>query len=82
VRDPISAHKELRCHVNQLRKYIVREEFEFMRPPVEDNPNDVAEDPGNQPGDCYLPLVEERDQADPENPQTSRTYEQSDLDDD
>jgi len=45
VRDPISAHKELRCHVNQLRKYIVREEFEFMRPPVENNPNDVAEDP-------------------------------------
>lgn len=86
IKDPISAHRELRCHVNQLRKCVVREEFEFIRPP-EDDPNDAddlpndANDPEDPSGNCYLPQMEERNKPEPGDPQPSHRYKLTDSDD-
>ncbi|XP_037783720.1 uncharacterized protein LOC119579946 [Penaeus monodon] len=46
VQDPYTPNKELKCHINQLRRYVPREEFVFPEAPGDDvqDPDDPADD--------------------------------------
>lgn len=45
VQDPYTPNKELKCHINQLRRYVPREEFVFPEAPGDvQDPDDPADD--------------------------------------
>jgi len=49
VQDPYTPGKELKCHINQLRRYVPREEFEFPEAPRDEtqDPDEPADDHEN-----------------------------------
>ncbi|XP_063604147.1 uncharacterized protein LOC134779795 [Penaeus indicus] len=55
VQDPYTPNKELKCHINQLRRYVPREEFVFPEAPRENVPDpdepDDPDDPEEYPED-------------------------------
>jgi len=53
VQDPYTPGKELKCHINQLRRYVPREEFEFPEAPRDEtqDPDEPADDHENDHGE-------------------------------
>ncbi|XP_037773409.1 uncharacterized protein LOC119569225 [Penaeus monodon] len=73
VENPFTPHQELKCHINQLRKYVPRGDSRFAEPPP--RPEEEVDDP-DQPADdrdYHLRFEdEEEDLADPGIPGPSR----------
>ncbi|XP_047479756.1 uncharacterized protein LOC125032570 [Penaeus chinensis] len=81
VQDPYTPHQELKCHINQLRRYVPREESSDAEPQQrpeeeEDDPDQPTEDESDR-----LQFEDGEDLADPEVPGPSSRYDRPDEED-